>query len=131
MADASSIQQATAGTDNNGQPYPWRFAFSRHRREFGDIVNDPNRGPWNRTNPDGQVVPGHTDAYEQIVPTNEQVAWTHEFSDGIVRDAGDVLMELMEFVIAYRTANDEPTSAFTTAKEQRAVLKRVEQERDS
>jgi hypothetical protein len=65
--------------------------------------------------PDGSVHPGHTDAYEQIVPINEQIAWTHTFSDGIERDAGDVLMELMEFAIQWRQANNLPTSAFTAA----------------
>src|SRR6185312_7876433 len=87
MADASSIQQAAQGIEGNGEPYPWRFVYSRHARDFGDVVTDPDRGPWNRTNPDGEVVAGHTDAYEQIVPIGEQVSWTHEFSDGIVRDA--------------------------------------------
>lgn len=62
--------------------------------------------------PDGSQHAGHTDAYEQIVPINEQIAWTHVFSDGIERDSGDVLLELMEFAIQWRQANDLPTSAF-------------------
>jgi hypothetical protein len=37
------------------------------------------------------------------------------FSDGIERDSGDVLMELMEFAIEWREANDLPTSAFTAS----------------
>jgi hypothetical protein len=35
------------------------------------------------------------------------------FSDGLERDAGDVLMELMEFAIQWRQANGLPASAFT------------------
>ena len=46
-----------------------------------------------RKQPDGSTNDGHTDAYEQMVTTAEQIAWTHEFSDGIVRDSGDALLE--------------------------------------
>ncbi|MGU3498028.1 C39 family peptidase [Mycobacterium sp. C31M] len=112
MADAQEIKNVTAGTAANGWPFTWRFAFSRHPREFNEIVNDPDRGPWNRRQPDGTEHAGHTDAFEQIVPINEQIAWRHEFSDGVVRDSGDVLLELMEFAIQWRTANELPTSAF-------------------
>ena len=35
-----------------------------------------------------------------------------EFSDGIVRDSGDALLEFMEFAIQWRTANRLATSAF-------------------
>ena len=44
--------------------------------------------------------------------SNEQIAWRHTFSDGVERDSGDVLLELMEFAIQWRAANDLPTSAF-------------------
>lgn len=47
-----------------------------------------------------------------MVTTAEQIAWTHEFSDGIVDDSGDALLEFMEFAIQWRTANGLPTSAF-------------------
>jgi len=112
MADAQDIKNATAGVDGNGLPEPWRWAYSRWPRDFNQVVSDQARGPWNRTMPDGSVHPGHTDAYEQIVPINEQIAWTHTFSDGLERDSGDVLMELMEFAIQWRQANGLPSSAF-------------------
>ena len=112
VVDARDIQNAVAGIDANGSPFPWRFAYSRHPRDFNQINNDPDRGPWRRTQPDGTERAGHTDAYEQIVPINEQIAWTHVFSDGIRRDSGDVLLELMEFAIQWRKANNLPTSAF-------------------
>jgi hypothetical protein len=51
------------------------------------------------------------------VPINEQIAWTHVFSDGIERDSGDVLLELMEFAIQWRESNDLPSSAFTAARQ--------------
>jgi hypothetical protein len=101
--------------EGNGLPESWRWAYSRWPRDFNQVVNDQAREKWNRTMPDGTVHPGHTDAYEQIVPINEQIAWTHEFSDHIVRDSGDVLMELMEFAIQWRQANGLPTSAFRAA----------------
>lgn len=112
MADAQELQNDRAGVAGNGWPLAWRFVYSRARRAFNEIVNDPNRGPWNRRQPDGSTHAGHTDAYEQIVTTAEQIAWTHEFSDGIERDHGDVLLELMEFAIQWRKANGLPTSAF-------------------
>jgi hypothetical protein len=115
MADAQDIKNTTAGVDTNGSPLGWRWAYSREPRDFNQVVKDPARGPWTRKMPDGSVHPGHTDAYEQIVPINEQIAWTHKFSDGIERDSGDVLMELMEFAIQWRQANNLPTSAFTAA----------------
>ena len=43
--------------------------------------------------------------------TAEQIAWVHTFSDGITRDSGDVLIELMEFAIQWRKANGLPTTA--------------------
>lgn len=115
MADAQEIKNTTSGVAGNGWPFEWRFAYSRHPRDFNEIVKDAKRGPWTRKQPDGTEVAGHTDAYEQIVPINEQIAWTHVFSDGIERDSGDVLLELMEFAIQWREANDLPTSAFTAA----------------
>jgi predicted chitinase len=117
MADAQEIENATAGVDVNGSPLDWRWAFSREPRDFNQVVKDPSRGPWTRRMPDGTVRSGHTDAYEQIVPINEQIAWTHVFSDGIERDSGDVLLELMEFAIQWRESNDLPSSAFTAARQ--------------
>lgn len=115
MTDAHTLRTAAGGIAENGTPMPWRIAYSRHRRTFRQIVDDPNRGPWNRTLADGQVVPGHSDAYEQIVPINEQIAWRHVFSDGVERDLGDVLLELMEFAIQWRAGNGLPTSFFAEA----------------
>lgn len=112
MADAEEIRNATTGTAANGWPFAWRYAYSRHPRDFNEIVNDADRGPWMRRQPDGTDHAGHTDAFEQIVPINEQIAWRHTFSDGIERDSGDVLLELMEFAIQWRASNDLSTSAF-------------------
>jgi predicted chitinase len=106
------VGNASAGVDTAGWPLPWRFAFSRSPRDFNQIVDDPDRQPWRRRQPDGTEVPGHTDAFEQIVTIDEQIAWTHTFSDGITRDTGDVLLELMEFAIAWRRANNQSPSAF-------------------
>jgi predicted chitinase len=125
MADAQDIKNATAGVDGNGSPFGWRWAYSREPRDFNQVVKDAARGPWTRKMPDGSVHPGHTDAYEQIVPINEQIAWTHVFSDGLERDSGDVLMELMEFAIQWRQANDLPTSGFTAARGNGAPAKKV------
>lgn len=125
MADASTVDNAARGVDQSGWPYPWRFVFTRHLRNFGDVVNDPARGPWNRTQPDGTMHPGHTDAYEQIVGIGEQVSWRHTFSDGITRDTADVLMELMEFVIDQRTATKRPTSSFAGQKSDETQLERL------
>jgi len=106
------VGNAGAGVDTAGWPLPWRFAYSRSPRDFNQIVNDPDRQPWRRRQPDGTEVLGHTDAYEQIVTIDEQVAWTHTFSDGITRDMADVLLELMEFAIAWRKANNLSSSSF-------------------
>lgn len=99
------------GNSHAGWPMPWRFVFSRFRRNIGDIVNDPTRGPWKRQQPDGSIHDGHTDMGEHLVTIGEQIAWTHAFSDGVVRDCGDVLIELMEFAIQWRKANNLPTTA--------------------
>lgn len=116
MASADSVEANERGVfapgdPRAGWPQPWRFVFSRHLRNIGDIVNDPNRGPWNRRQPDGKDHPGHTDMAEQMVTTAEQLAWTHKFSDGVERDPGDILIELMEFAIEWRKANGLPTTA--------------------
>ncbi|MDH6245189.1 hypothetical protein [Mycobacterium sp. OTB74] len=110
MTDASSLQTDISGVTANGVPEPWRLVLARHPRNIGDIVNDPNRGAWNSTH-NGQTYQGTYDAFEQQVTTAEQLAWVHKFSDGITRDSGDVLIELMEFAIQWRKANNLPTSA--------------------
>ena len=84
--------------------------LARHPRNIGDIVDDPDRGPWNSIH-NGQPVQGTFDAFEQQVTAAEQLAWVHTFSDGITRDSGDVLIELMEFAIQWRKANGLPTTA--------------------
>ena len=73
-------------------------------------VDDPARGPWNSIH-NGQPVQGTYDAFEQLVTVAEQLAWVHTFSDGITRDSGDVLIELMEFAIQWRQADGLPTTA--------------------
>jgi hypothetical protein len=110
MADATSLQADISGVGVNGTPEAWRQVLARHPRNIGDIVDDPARGPWN-SNHNGQIFQGTYDAFEQQVTTAEQLAWVHTFSDGIVRDSGDVLIELMEFAIQWRKANGLPTSA--------------------
>ncbi|MGA7051530.1 MAG: hypothetical protein WBZ37_09670 [Mycobacterium sp.] len=111
MADPNSIQADVSGTDPaNGAPQGWRRVLARHNRNIGDIVSDPNRQAWNSTH-NGITFQGTYDAFEQGVTTAEQIAWVHTFSDGVVRDSGDVLIELMEFAIQWRKANNLPTSA--------------------
>ncbi|OBG29458.1 hypothetical protein A5672_02830 [Mycobacterium alsense] len=111
MADATSIQADVSGVNpTSGTPQGWRRVLARHNRNIGDIVDDPARGPWNSTH-NGINYQGTYDAFEQEVTTAEQIAWVHTFSDGIVRDSGDVLIELMEFAIQWRKANNLPTSA--------------------
>jgi hypothetical protein len=110
MADATSLQADMSGVDINGAPEPWRLVLARHPRNIGDIVDDPARGPWNATH-NGQLYQGSYDAFEQQVTVAEQLAWVHTFSDGITRDSGDVLIELMEFAIQWRKANRLPTTA--------------------
>ncbi|MBO0884390.1 MAG: hypothetical protein J2P17_29480 [Mycobacterium sp.] len=110
MTSPNSLQADISGVDVNGTPEAWRNVLARHPRNIGDIVDDPARGPWNSTH-NGQSYQGTFDAYEQQVTTAEQLAWTHQFSDGIVRDSGDVLIELMEFAIQWRKANNLPTTA--------------------
>jgi hypothetical protein len=110
MSDANSLQADVSGVKVDGTPMPWRNVLARHPRNIGDIVNDPARGPWNSTH-NGQSYQGTYDAFEQQVTVAEQIAWTHVLSDGIERDSGDVLIELMEFAIQWRKANGLPTSA--------------------
>lgn len=114
MSDAQDLINQTAGTNRDGTPELWRKVHARHDRAFGAITGDPTRGPWNSTH-NGVAYDGTFDADEQMVTVAEQIAWTHKFSDGITRDHGDVLLELMEYVIAQRTAQKQPTSFFTTA----------------
>jgi fido (protein-threonine AMPylation protein) len=109
MSSADDLQSDIAGV-TNGQPETWRQVLARHQRNIGDIVNDPNRGAWNSTH-NGVVFAGTFDAFEQIATVAEQISWVHKFSDGITRDTGDVLIELMEFAIQWRKANNLPTSA--------------------
>lgn len=93
-----------------GWPQPWRFVYSRFARPFNAIVKDPARGPWGRVQPDGTWQNGHTDSDEQTVTIGEQIAWRNTFSDGITRDHGDVMIELMEDLIARRKAAGQSTS---------------------
>lgn len=114
VADATSIQADVSGVDvASGTPDPWRMVASRHERGPADVVNDPARGPWTSEH-NGKHYDGHFDAFEQIVPMAEQISWVHTFSDGVERDLGYVLMELMEDMISRRKAAGEPPSAFGT-----------------
>ena len=99
MADPNSLQADISGVNPvSGAPEPWRRAYSRYNRNIGDVVNDPGRGPW-QSNHNGVVYQGHFDAYEQIVPINEQIAWRHKFSNGKTYDHGDVMIALGEFLV--------------------------------
>lgn len=109
MANADDLQSDISGIEG-GAPQSWRQVLARHIRNIGDIVGDPKRGPWNSTH-NGTVYAGTFDAFEQIVTVAEQVSWVHTFSDGMTRDTGDVLIELMEFAIQWRKANNLPTTA--------------------
>ena len=111
MADPNSILADVSGVEpSTGAPQGWRRVLARHNRNIGDIVNDPTRAAWNSTH-NGIHYQGTYDAFEQGVTTAEQIAWVHTFSDDIVRDSGDVLIELMEFAIQWRKANGLPTSS--------------------
>lgn len=110
MADANSLQENVSGVQSNGDPEMWRLVKARQERKIGDVVNDPTRGPWYSEH-NGKRYVGTFDAFEQIVVTAEQLGWVHTFSDGIKRDPGDILIEVMEFVIAQRKAAGVPTSA--------------------
>lgn len=98
-----------------GWPQTWRFVYSRFGRPFNSIVKDAARGPWGRVQPDGSWQNGHTDSDEQTVTIGEQIAWRNKFSDGITRDHGDVMIELMEDLIARRKAAGQSTSPATDA----------------
>ena len=120
MADAQELQAQTRGVfppsdKRSGWPQPWRFVRSRFPRPFNSIVKDPDRGPWRRTQPDGTQQDGHTDADEQMVTVGEQIAWRNTFSDGITRDHGDVVIELMEDLIDRRRRAGLSTSPATDA----------------
>lgn len=112
MPDPSpqGVVNAVAGVENNGDPDMYRLSKLRHNRNIGDIVNDPTRQEWNSTH-NGKTYVGSFDAFEQIVGASEQLSWTHVFSDGVKRDSGDVLIELMEFAIQWRKANSLPSTA--------------------
>jgi len=110
VTDAQSLQADISGVDIDGLPETRRLVLVRHPRNIGDIVDDSARGPRDSTH-NGQVYQGTYDAFEQQVTVAEQLAWVHTFSDGITRDSGDVLNELMEFAIQWRNATGLPTMA--------------------
>lgn len=117
MPDTSPTPQGVinqqAGVEANGDPDMYRLSKLRQNREIGDIVNDPTRQAWFSTH-NGKTYVGSFDAFEQIVGASEQLSWVHTFSDGIKRDSGDVLIELMEFAIQWRKANSLATTAAKT-----------------
>ncbi|AGM13568.1 hypothetical protein SEA_ADNAMA_37 [Mycobacterium phage Adnama] len=99
MSSPDELKAIDLGVELNGDPQPWRFVKVRHNREIGDIVTDPARGEWNSDH-NGKHYEGTTAQAEHIVGIAEQIAWTHIFSDGVKRDAGDVLIALGEFLVA-------------------------------
>lgn len=114
MTDTSLTPQGVlnqaAGLEANGDPDMYRLSKLRQNREIGDVVNDPTRQAWFSTH-NGKTYVGSFDAFEQQVGSSEQLSWVHTFSDGIKRDSGDVFIELMEFAIQWRKANNLPTTA--------------------
>jgi hypothetical protein len=114
MADLSPTPQGVinqqAGVEANGDPDMYRLVKGRQPRNIGDIVNDPTRQAWFSTHNGKQYV-GTFDAYEAGVLAAEQLTGVHTYSDGIKRDHGDVIIELMEFAIQWRKANNLPTTA--------------------
>ena len=55
---------------------------------------------------------GQTTVYRTLkLLCDAGMAMEIHFSDGITRDSGDVLIELMEFAIQWRKANGLPTTA--------------------
>jgi hypothetical protein len=123
MTSPNSLQADTSGVDvTTGSPEPWRLVLDRYPRTFNQYVNDPDTQEWNSEH-NGVAYQGHYDAYEQQVPDSQDSNWKATFSDGITRDRGDILMELMEFAIEWRKANNLPTCAFgVTADVQSALL---------
>lgn len=116
MSDPNSIQADISGVRQTGEPEMWRASALRHPNGPDAIVGDPTKQAWTSTHND--VLYGASfDAFEQTTATADQIAWTWKFSDGIVRDARFVLHELMEFVIAFRVSNGQPTTAFPSAKQ--------------
>lgn len=116
MADANSVQADISGVQANGTPNMYRASALRHANGPDAIIGDPTKQAWDSTH-NGTKYGASFDAFEQIVAVADQIAWTWEFSDGIVRDARFVLHELMEFVIAQRKAANQPTTAFPNAKQ--------------
>lgn len=110
QADVSGVNPA------NGAPELWRGSALRHANGPDSIVADPTKQAWNSTH-NGITYGASFDAFEQVVATADQVAWTWKFSDGIVRDARFVLHELMEDLIARRKTAGSPTTAFPNAKQ--------------
>ncbi|PQM45203.1 hypothetical protein C1Y40_04629 [Mycobacterium talmoniae] len=98
MSDANSISADVSGVATNGDPEMWRNVLARHPRNIGDVVNDPDKGPWNSVH-NGQNFQGTYDAFEQIVTVAEQIAWVHTFSNGKTYDSGDVLIAMGEFLV--------------------------------
>lgn len=114
MADTSPTPQGVlnqnAGVEANGDPDMYRLVKGRQSRNIGDIVNDPTRQAWNSTH-NGKNYVGTFDAFEAVTLTAEQCTGVHAYSDGITRDMGDVLIELMEFAIEWRKANGVDTTS--------------------
>jgi hypothetical protein len=94
----------------------WRASALRHDNGPDAIVGDPTKQAWNSTH-NGVTYGASFDAFEQIVATADQIAWTHKFSDGIVRDPRFILHELMEDLIARRKAGTAPPTAYPNPKQ--------------
>ncbi len=116
MADANSVADNIGGIQANGDPEMWRASALRHPNGPDAIVGDPTKQAWDSTH-NGVTYGCSFDAFEQTVATADQIAWTWTFSDGIVRDQRFVMHELMEDLIARRTAAGQPTTSFPNAKQ--------------
>lgn len=116
MADPNSLQNDISGVSTSGDPEMWRIVCSRFAQGPDAIVGNPDKQEWDSVH-NGVRYAGHFDAFEQIVPIGDQIAWTWKFSDGIVRDPRFILHELMEDLIARRKAAGEPTTYFPNAKQ--------------
>lgn len=102
------------GIDGNGAPLMYRFVKGRQPRNIGDITLDPTRQAWFSLKAGTNFV-GTFDTGDHGTLAAEQVTGVHTYSDGMKRDHGDAVIEIMEFVIEWRKANNLPTSSAPAA----------------
>lgn len=117
MTTPDSIQADISGVGgSNNDPEMWRASALRHDLGPDAIVGDPTKQAWNSTH-NGVGYGASFDAFEQVCATADQVAWTHKFSDGVVRDPRFILHELMEDLIARRKTGTAPPTAYPNPKQ--------------